>query len=118
MRSPRSPRARASTATGARRCCEVRSDRGARADAGANARVDAGANTRAHAAGARARTHDAARAARCSALERRVTQSGLGPLLARVPEILRGTAAYHVPVPAHVVAKLDANELPYPLPAE
>jgi histidinol-phosphate aminotransferase len=43
---------------------------------------------------------------------------GLGPLAARVPEVLRGAAAYHVPVPARVVAKLDANELPYPLPAE
>ena len=42
----------------------------------------------------------------------------LGPLRARVPEILRGTAAYHVPVPPRVTAKLDANELPYPLPAE
>jgi histidinol-phosphate aminotransferase len=44
--------------------------------------------------------------------------SELGPLLARVPEVLRGAAAYHVPVPPRVVAKLDANELPYPLPRE
>ncbi len=44
--------------------------------------------------------------------------AGLGPLLARVPEILRGTTAYHVPAPPRVIAKLDANELPYPLPAE
>ncbi|MEJ7603844.1 MAG: aminotransferase class I/II-fold pyridoxal phosphate-dependent enzyme, partial [Kofleriaceae bacterium] len=43
---------------------------------------------------------------------------GLGPLAARVPEMLRGSTAYHVPVPPTVVAKLDANELPYPLPAE
>lgn len=42
----------------------------------------------------------------------------LGPLTARVPEILRSTAAYHVPAPPRVIAKLDANELPYPLPAE
>ena len=42
----------------------------------------------------------------------------LGPLAARVPEILRGSAAYHVPAPPRVIAKLDANELPYPLPAE
>lgn len=43
---------------------------------------------------------------------------GLGPLAARVPETLRGTAAYDVPVPPRTVAKLDANELPYALPAE
>jgi histidinol-phosphate aminotransferase len=42
----------------------------------------------------------------------------LGALASRVPEALRGTAAYHVPQPPHVRAKLDANELPYPLPAE
>jgi histidinol-phosphate aminotransferase len=43
----------------------------------------------------------------------------LGPLAARVPEVLRGTAAYHVPSPPRVIAKLDANELPYPpLPAD
>jgi histidinol-phosphate aminotransferase len=42
----------------------------------------------------------------------------LGPLAARVPEILRGTAAYHVPAPPRVIAKLDANELPYGLPVE
>jgi histidinol-phosphate aminotransferase len=42
----------------------------------------------------------------------------LGPLAARVPEALRGSTAYHVPAPPRVVAKLDANELPYPLPAE
>ena len=42
----------------------------------------------------------------------------LGPLAARVPEIVRGQAAYHVPVPPRVIAKLDANELPYALPAE
>jgi histidinol-phosphate aminotransferase len=43
---------------------------------------------------------------------------GLGPLAERVPEVLRGTAAYHVPRPPRVIAKLDANELPYALPAE
>jgi len=43
---------------------------------------------------------------------------GLGPLAARVPEVLLRTAAYQVPVPPRVVAKLDANELPYGLPAE
>ena len=42
----------------------------------------------------------------------------LGPLAARVPEALRGSAAYHVPLPPRVIAKLDANELPYSLPAE
>ena len=35
-----------------------------------------------------------------------------------VPRALRGVTAYHVPRPAGVRAKLDANELPYPLPAE
>ena len=42
----------------------------------------------------------------------------LGPLAARVPEALRGTAAYHVPQPPDVRAKLDANELPFTLPAD
>jgi len=42
----------------------------------------------------------------------------LGPLAARVPEALRGSAAYHVPQPPSIRAKLDANELPYPLPAD
>jgi histidinol-phosphate aminotransferase len=40
----------------------------------------------------------------------------LGPLAARVPEAVRATTAYHVPVPPRVIAKLDANELPYALP--
>jgi histidinol-phosphate aminotransferase len=44
--------------------------------------------------------------------------SDLGPLAARVPEALRGSSAYHVPQPPNVRAKLDANELPYPLPAD
>lgn len=44
-------------------------------------------------------------------------RSDLGPLAARVPPVLRDAAAYHVPVPPQLVAKLDANELPYPLPA-
>lgn len=44
--------------------------------------------------------------------------AGLGPLGERVPEALRGAAAYHVPRPAGVRAKLDANELPFALPAE
>ncbi|MBA3461900.1 MAG: histidinol-phosphate transaminase [Deltaproteobacteria bacterium] len=43
---------------------------------------------------------------------------GLGPLAARVPEALRGSSAYHVPKPPRVIAKLDANELPYGLPAQ
>ena len=43
---------------------------------------------------------------------------GLGPLAERVPEALRRTAAYDVPVPPRLVAKLDANELPYTLPPE
>ena len=42
----------------------------------------------------------------------------LGPLAARVPAALRGSAAYHVPQPPNVRAKLDANELPYGLPAD
>lgn len=42
----------------------------------------------------------------------------LGPLAARVPEIVRAATAYHVPVPPRVIAKLDANELPYALPSE
>lgn len=42
----------------------------------------------------------------------------LGPLAARVPEALRGSSAYHVPVPPTLIAKLDANELPHGLPAE
>lgn len=37
-------------------------------------------------------------------------------LLGRVPEALRGAAAYHVPEPPVLHAKLDANELPYGLP--
>ncbi len=47
-----------------------------------------------------------------------MANDALGPLAARVPEILRGSAAYHVPLPPRVIAKLDANELPYGLPAE
>ena len=43
---------------------------------------------------------------------------GLGLLAERVPEAVRRTAAYDVPVPPRMVAKLDANELPYALPAE
>ena len=42
----------------------------------------------------------------------------LGPLGARIPEVLRGATAYHVPKPKEIVAKLDANELPYALPPE
>jgi histidinol-phosphate aminotransferase len=42
--------------------------------------------------------------------------ASLGLLAARVPEVLRAATAYHVPMPPRVVAKLDANELPYPLP--
>ena len=42
----------------------------------------------------------------------------LGPLAARVPEVLRAASAYHVPLPPRLIAKLDANELPYGLPAE
>lgn len=39
-------------------------------------------------------------------------------LAARVSVALRGAAPYHVPVPAGIVAKLDANELAVPLPPE
>ncbi len=42
----------------------------------------------------------------------------LGPLGARVPEVLRGSAAYHVPQPPNVRAKLDANELPFAMPED
>ena len=42
--------------------------------------------------------------------------AALGPLAARVPEALRGSAPYHVPQPPRATVKLDANELPYPLP--
>ncbi len=42
----------------------------------------------------------------------------LGPLAVRVPEVLRGASAYHVPVPPTLIAKLDANELPHGLPPE
>jgi histidinol-phosphate aminotransferase len=42
----------------------------------------------------------------------------LGPLAARVPPALRVSAAYHVPLPPRVIAKLDANELPCGLPPE
>jgi histidinol-phosphate aminotransferase len=42
----------------------------------------------------------------------------LGPLTERVPAALRGTSAYEVPLPPRVVAKLDANELPYGLPPD
>jgi histidinol-phosphate aminotransferase len=41
----------------------------------------------------------------------------LGPLAERVPEALRAIAAYEVPEPPRMIAKLDANELPYGLPA-
>lgn len=47
-----------------------------------------------------------------------MSDDALGPLAARVPEALRGASAYHVPVPPRLVAKLDANELPYGLPPE
>jgi histidinol-phosphate aminotransferase len=40
----------------------------------------------------------------------------LGPLAARVPEALGDIEAYQVPEPPRVLAKLDANELPYGLP--
>lgn len=42
----------------------------------------------------------------------------LGPLAARVPLALRGSSAYHVPQPPNIRAKLDANELPFALPAD
>jgi len=50
--------------------------------------------------------------------EASVTDHDLGPLAARVPVALRSSSAYHVPVPPRLVAKLDANELPYSLPGE
>ncbi|HEY5947070.1 MAG TPA: aminotransferase class I/II-fold pyridoxal phosphate-dependent enzyme, partial [Kofleriaceae bacterium] len=46
------------------------------------------------------------------------SRDDLDPLASRVPEALRGAAAYHVPQPPNVRAKLDANELPYGLPEE
>jgi histidinol-phosphate aminotransferase len=42
----------------------------------------------------------------------------LGPLENRVAPMLRGSSAYHVPQPPNIRAKLDANELPFPLPAD
>ena len=47
-----------------------------------------------------------------------MSDSGLGPLGHHVPEVLRGSAAYHVPQPPQIRAKLDANELPYEVPRE
>jgi histidinol-phosphate aminotransferase len=47
-----------------------------------------------------------------------VSTDDLGPLARRVPEVLRAGAAYHVPQPPNLRAKLDANELPFPLPAD
>ncbi|HEY3807388.1 MAG TPA: histidinol-phosphate transaminase [Kofleriaceae bacterium] len=44
--------------------------------------------------------------------------SDLGPLFDRVPAALRGSAAYHVPQPPVIRAKLDANELPFALSPE
>jgi len=46
------------------------------------------------------------------------TNDDLGPLLDRVPNALRGSAAYHVPQPPVIRAKLDANELPFALSPE
>jgi histidinol-phosphate aminotransferase len=48
----------------------------------------------------------------------RAPDGELGALLERVPEVLRGAAAYHVPRPPAIRAKLDANELPDELPRE
>lgn len=45
-----------------------------------------------------------------------MSDGDLGPLAERVPAVLRGTTAYHVPQPPRVIAKLDANELPYAIP--
>ena len=45
-------------------------------------------------------------------------ERGLGPLASRVPPVIRAAAPYHVPVPPQLVAKLDANELPYGLPPD
>jgi histidinol-phosphate aminotransferase len=42
----------------------------------------------------------------------------LGPLARHVPPALQAFSAYHVPQPPGIVAKLDANELPYAVPAE
>ena len=42
----------------------------------------------------------------------------LGPLASRVSFGLRGASAYHVPLPPKLVAKMDANELPYSLPPD
>ena len=39
-------------------------------------------------------------------------------LLDRIPPALRASSAYHVPQPPRIIAKLDANELPFPLPAD
>jgi histidinol-phosphate aminotransferase len=42
----------------------------------------------------------------------------LGALAERVEPALRGVSAYHVPKPPDIRIKLDANELPFALPAE
>ena len=47
-----------------------------------------------------------------------MSDDDLGPLAERVPPALRGASAYHVPQPPRVIAKLDANELPYGLAAD
>ena len=44
--------------------------------------------------------------------------NALGPLAALVTPSLRGAAAYHVPTPTGIVAKLDANESPYEWPVD
>lgn len=48
---------------------------------------------------------------------RTTAPTDLGGLLQRVPLGLRGATPYHVPKPPTIIAKLDANEFPYPLPA-
>jgi histidinol-phosphate aminotransferase len=47
-----------------------------------------------------------------------IDDRSLGPLEQRVPEALRAGAAYHVPQPPNLRAKLDANELPFALPVD
>ena len=47
-----------------------------------------------------------------------MSDTDLGPLADRIPEQLRSGSAYHVPQPPNLRAKLDANELPFALPAD
>jgi histidinol-phosphate aminotransferase len=53
-----------------------------------------------------------------TAASARAGDARLDGLAALVTPELRGNVPYHVPAPVGIRAKLDANELPYPLPPE